>query len=191
MIGSLIGAGLGAAASIYGGIKARQAAQKANRMLEGQKADNQAWYDRRYNEDATQRADAQRMLTMTMDRMRRRNQAAAGTAAVMGSSPEAVAVEKEANAQALADTASQIAAAGAARKDQVENQYLANKNALTQQQIGVKNQQAANIGQAAAGVGQAAIDAGMAYDQMKEQEKQNELLEKLYGNKPNDKLYEA
>ena len=180
MIGTLIGAGLGAAASIYGGIKARRAAAEANLMLERQKAENQAWYDRRYNEDATQRADAQRMLTMTMDRMRRRNKAAAGTAAVMGSSPEAVAIEKEANAQALADTASQIAAAGAARKDAIENQYMANKQGLQQQQMGLQQQKAQNIGQAAAGVGQAAIGAGMAYDQMKEQEKQNELLEKLY-----------
>lgn len=184
MIGSLIGAGLGAAASIIGGIKARKAAQQANAMLDQQKAENQAWYDRRYNEDATQRADAQRMLTMTMDRMRRRNQAAAGTAAVMGSSPEAVAVEKEANAQALADTASQIAAAGAARKDQVENQYLAQKNALTQQQIAVKNQQAANIGQAAGAAGQALMGAGAAVDELGEAQKNRELYEKIWGKKP-------
>lgn len=181
MIGSLIGAGLGAAASVIGGIKARQAAAKANRILEQQKADNQAWYDRRYNEDATQRADAQRMLTMTMDRMRRRNKAAAGTAAVMGSSPEAVAVEKEANAQALADTASQIAAAGAARKDQVENQYLANKNALTQQQIGVQNQQAQNIAQATQGASQALMGAGAAVDELGEAEKDRKLYEKIWG----------
>ena len=177
MIGSLIGAGLGAAASIYGGIKARQAAQKANRMIEQQKADNQAWYDRRYNEDATQRADAQRMLTMTMDRMRRRNQAAAGTAAVMGSSTEAVAAEKQANAQALADTASQIAAAGAARKDQVENQYLAQKNALTAQQIGVQNQQAANIAQATQGASKSLMNAGAAVDDWRSAGKDRDLLE--------------
>lgn len=181
MIGSLIGAGLGAAASIYGGIRARQAAQKANRMLDQQKADNQAWYDRRYNEDATQRADAQRMLTMTMDRMRRRNQAAAGTAAVMGSSNEAVAAEKAANAQALADTASQIAAAGAARKDQVENQYLAQKNALTQQQIGVQNQQAQNIAQATQGASQALMGAGASVDALLDADKDRELLKQLYG----------
>jgi hypothetical protein len=181
MIGSLVGAGLGAAASIYGGIKARQAAQKANRMLEGQQSDTQAWYDRRYNEDATQRADAQRILTMTMDRMRRRNKAAAGTAAVMGSSPEAIAVEKEANAQALADTASQIAAAGAARKDQVENQYLTQKNALTQQQIGVQNQQAQNIAQATQGASQALMGAGAAVDELGEAQKNRELYEKIWG----------
>lgn len=181
MIGSLIGAGLGAAASIIGGIKARKAAKEANRMLEQQKADNQAWYDRRYNEDATQRADAQRMLTMTMDRMRRRNQAAAGTAAVMGGTEEGVAAEKAANAQALADTASQIAAAGAARKDQVENQYLTQKNALTQQQIGVKNQQAANIAQATQGASQALMGAGAAVDEWREAGENRKLIRDLWG----------
>lgn len=182
MIGSLIGAGLGAAASIFGGIKARKAARKANRMLEEQKAENQAWYDRRYNEDATQRADAQRMLTLTMDRMRQRNRAAAGTAAVMGSSNEAVAAEKAANAQVLADTASQIAAAGAARKDQVENQYLAQKNALTQQQIGVQNQQAQNIAQATQGASKALMGAGAAVDEWRQAEKDRDMWKDYLNN---------
>ena len=186
MIGSLIGAGLGAAASIVGAIKAKKANDLANQELVKELDYNRAWYDRHYNEDATQRADAQRILTEAMERIKRRNKAAAGTAAVMGSSPEAVAVEKDANAQALADTASQIAAAGAARKDQIDAQYEANRQAIRGQQIGGMQKVPAAIGQAAAGVGQAAIGAGMAYDQMKEQEKQNKLLEKLYGNNGNE-----
>lgn len=177
MIGSLIGAGVGAAASIFGSIKARKAAREANEMLEKQKKDNQAWFDRQYNEDATQRADAQRMLTMTMDRIRQRNRAAAGTAAVMGATPESVAVEKSANAQALADTASQIAAAGAARKDQIENQYLAQKNALTQQQMAVQQQKAGNIAAATQSAAQAAMGAGAAVDDWREAEADRKMWE--------------
>lgn len=181
MIGSLIGAGLGAAASVFGGIRARRAAAKANAMLQQEKADNQAWYDRRYNEDATQRADAQRMLTMAMDRIRQRNRAAAGTAAVMGGSTEAVAAEKAANAGVLADTASQIAAAGAARKDQVESQYLAQKNAINQQQIANQQQVAQNVATATQGAASALANAGASIDALKDAEKDRELLEKLYG----------
>jgi hypothetical protein len=181
MIGSLIGAGLGAAASIFGGIQARKAARKANRMLEQQQADNQAWYDRRYNEDATQRADAQRMLTMTMDRIRERNKAAAGTAAVMGSGAEAVAAEKAANAQVLADTASQIAAAGAARKDQVEGQYLATKNAVNQQQVANQMQTAQNVAAATQGAASALANAGASIDALRDADKDRELLKQLYG----------
>ena len=182
MIGSLIGAGIGAVGSVIGAIASKNATQEANRIAAQQRADNQAWYDRRYNEDATQRADAQRILTMTMDRIRQQNKNAAGTQAVMGGSEESVAAAKAAGANALADTASQIAASGAERKDAIENQYLTNKQALTAQQIANKQQQAANIGAAAQGVGQAAVGAGQAYDQYKQQGEYNKLMEMLINN---------
>lgn len=63
MLGSIIGAGVGAAASIFGGISASKAIKKMKANLEAQRKKNQDWYDQRYNEDATQRADAQRILT--------------------------------------------------------------------------------------------------------------------------------
>jgi hypothetical protein len=133
MIGSLIGAGIGAAASIIGGIKARKAAAEANRMLDQQKAENQAWYDRRYNEDATQRADAQAILTQTADMIRRRNQQSAGAQAVMGGTEESAAAAKEANAKALSDATSRIAVAGAQRKDQIEGEYRERQQQLDEQ----------------------------------------------------------
>lgn len=42
-----------------GGIKARRAAKKANAQLDRTEKENQAWYDRKYNEDYTQGAMAQ------------------------------------------------------------------------------------------------------------------------------------
>ena len=130
MLGSIIGGAVGAAGSIFGGISKNKAIKKQMQMVAQQKRDNQDWYDRRYNEDATQRADAQRMITLTEESIKKRNKAAAGTAAVMGGTDESVAAEKEANSKALADTTSQIAAAGDARKDQIENQYLSRKENL-------------------------------------------------------------
>ena len=123
----------GAAGGILGGLGKNKALKKQIGAIEDQKADNQAWFNQRYYEDATQRADAQRMLSMTMESIRNRNRQAAGTAAVMGGTNESVAAEKAANAQALADTASQIAAAGADRKDKIENQYMTRKNKLQDQ----------------------------------------------------------
>ena len=61
----LIGSAIGAVGSIFGGIKASKAMKKAKRNVEAQRQKNQDWYDRRYNEDATQRADAQRILRIT------------------------------------------------------------------------------------------------------------------------------
>ena len=67
---------------------------------------------------------------MTNDLIRQRNRAAAGTQAVMGGTEESVAATKAANANALADTAAQIAVAGANRKDNIESQYITRKGAI-------------------------------------------------------------
>ena len=83
MIGSIIGAGMQAAGAIWGGISAAKSAKKVKQNIEEQKQKNQDWYDRRYNEDPTQRADAVRLLTMTEESIKKRNKAAAGSAAVM------------------------------------------------------------------------------------------------------------
>ncbi|MCH5233580.1 MAG: hypothetical protein J1E78_08075 [Muribaculaceae bacterium] len=123
MIGSIIGGAVGALGSIFGGISASKAMKKVKGNLEEQKQENQAWYDRRYNEDATQRADAQRILTMTQEAIKNRNKAAAGAQAVGGLTEESVAAEKAANAKSLADATSQIAVAGDRRKDMIEQQY--------------------------------------------------------------------
>lgn len=151
--------------SIFGGYKASQAMRQVKKNLEQQRRENQDWYDRRYNEDATQRADAQRMLAMTNDLIKQRNRAAAGTQAVMGGTEEGVAATKAANASALADTAAQIAVAGANRKDNIENQYMTRKDNINKQLNNLQTQKANNITQAVGGVSSAASDiAGSALD---------------------------
>lgn len=147
---------MGALGSIFGGISASKAMKKVKRNLEDQRRENQAWYDRRYNEDATQRADAQRILSKTQEAIRDRNQQAAGVQAVMGGTEESVAASKAANAQALAEAASQIAVAGDRRKDAIEAQYQ-QKDAQLQDQLNNMEINKANaISQAIGGVGQAA-----------------------------------
>lgn len=129
----LIGSAIGAVGSIFGGISASKAMKKAKKNVEAQRKKNQDWYDQRYNEDATQRADAQRILTQTEESIKNRNRQAAGAAAVMGGTDESVAAAKAANNEALADATSQIAAAADARKDNIEATYLANDNAFVNQ----------------------------------------------------------
>lgn len=129
MIGSIVSGALGAIGGIFGGIGRNKAIKEQMKMIAEQQQDNQDWYDRRYNEDATQRADAQRLLQMTEESIKNRNRQAAGTQAVMGGTEESVAAAKAANSQALADTTSQIAASADARKDAIEQQYLQRKNA--------------------------------------------------------------
>lgn len=136
----LIGSAIGAVGSIFGGISASKAMKKAKQNVQEQVRKNQDWYDRRYNEDATQRADAQRILAMTEESIKKRNRQAAGAQAVMGGTDESTAAAKAANSQAIANATAQIAVNGEQRKDQIEQQYLQRdadlQNQLQQLEIG-------------------------------------------------------
>lgn len=159
MIGSLIGAGIGAVGSIFGGIAASEAMKKVKRNIEDQRQRNENWYTRRINEDGTQRADAQRILSKTEDMIRNRNRQAAGTQAVMGGTEESVAAAKEANNQALAEAASQIAVASEARKDQIESVYQQRDGQFAEQLNDMERRKAGNLAQAAKGM----ADAGSKF----------------------------
>ena len=160
MIGSLVGAGLSAVGSIFGGISASKAMKKVKKNLQAQKQANQDWYDRRYNEDATQRADAQRILTKTEESIKNRNRQAAGAQAVMGGTEESVAAAKAANNQALADATSQIAVNAEARKDQIEQTYQQKDAQINDALNNLEINKAQAISSAVQGVAQAG--AGIA-----------------------------
>lgn len=152
----LIGAAVGAAGSIFGGISASRAMKKMKRNVEAQRKKNQDWYDRRYNEDATQRADAQRILTMTEESIKNRNKQAAGAQAVMGGTDESTAAAKAANNEALASATSQIAANADARKDAIEQQYMQKDDQYVQQLNQIEQGKAQAVSQAIQGVTSAA-----------------------------------
>ena len=152
----IIGSAIGAASAIFGGASASKAAKEQTKLVNAQRKKNQDWYDRRYNEDATQRADAQRILTQTEESIKNRNRQAAGAAAVMGGTDESVAAAKAANNEALADATAQIAANAEARKDNIEATYLQNDAALNEQLLGIQRDKANAIADATKQVGEMA-----------------------------------
>lgn len=165
MIGAAIGAVTGLAGSLIGGNAASKAARKANRLLDQQVKDNQAWYDRRYNEDYTQSAEAQAALLRARELVNEQYRKTSGAAAVGGATEEAVAQQKAANNEVIKDVVSNIADNATARKDAVEQQYLSKKSDLTNQRISVLNQKAANAAQAGsqvAGAGMGLVGADMS-----------------------------
>jgi hypothetical protein len=165
MIGAaLVGAGLSVASSLWGAHKANKAAKAANSELEKQREKNEAWWQRKSNEDYTQTAEAQAAMTKARELAQEQMKAARGTAAVMGGTEAGIAAQQQAANKMLSDTMSGIAQNATARKDAAESQYLQNEAALSQQQQGVYNQQAANATAAAnagmqAGMGMVAADA--------------------------------
>lgn len=154
LLGGAIGAGLGAVGSIFGGISASKAMKKVKSNLEQQQQRNRDWYERRYNEDATQRADAQAMLERTEESIRRRNRQAAGAQAVTGGTEESVAAAKAANNEALADATSAIVVNGERRKEAIEAQFQAKDEALQQQLNEMEINKAKSTAQAIQGVAQ-------------------------------------
>lgn len=158
MIGSIIGGALKIGGAIFGGAKASKAMKQRKRNIEAQRTENRDWYNRRYNEDATQRGDAQRMLTKTSEAIRRRNRQAAGVQSVTGGTEESVAAAKMANSEAMADAASQIVAQADARKDNIEEQYRQRNSQLNDQLSQMEYNKAMNTAQAITGVANAAGD---------------------------------
>lgn len=152
----LIGSGIGAAGAVFGGISASKAIKNQKRNIEDQRKKNQDWYDQRYNEDATQRADAQRVLSQTQDMLKRQTDAAAGSAAVGGGTDESVAQAKAQANDTLGNVMSNINAAADARKDEIEQTYHANDNASVEQLNNLEQQKAENIAKSVQGVTNAA-----------------------------------
>lgn len=193
MLGTLIGAGLGLASSIAGGIANRKARQKQEQMIAQQQKENQAWFDRKYNEDPTKRADTVRLLTQMQEQIKNRNKAAKGRQAVMGGTEDSTTAVKEANNKTLADTTAQIVAANDARKDNVENQYMARKSQLQGQQMGLEAEKAADTANAVAGVAgtaaniAAAVDSGTGKSKAPDMNVTQEQLNGIAKN-PNDTL---
>lgn len=156
MLGTQIaGMGMQALGSVIGGAAMAQAARKQREIIDTQKKDNEAWYNRNYYEDSTQRSDAQRAMQMARDAMKSRYNQAQASGVVTGATDESIAAQKAATNQVVSSAASSIAATGDSRKDSIDQQYLNTKANLAQQEAETWKQQGAAIAQAAQGVGNA------------------------------------
>lgn len=135
-------AAISAAASIgnaiFGGISAKKQKKKQLAAIQQAQRENRDWYNRRYNEDSTQRADAQRMLTRTNDAIKKRTKAAYGRKTVVGGTDATLASTQQANAEAMGNAMSDIVTNAEARKDDIEAQYRERQQQLEAQKSGVE-----------------------------------------------------
>lgn len=149
--------GLGAAGSAANFISQAKEARKRRRALDERERENEAWYNRKYNEVGTESASAQRALTAMRDAQRQRMNRASGAAAVSGASSESVAAEKAAANNAIGDTVSAIAARDDARKERVDKEYMREKRAIENARDNISLQKQQNT---AAATSQALNTAG-------------------------------
>ncbi len=154
---ALAGAGLASslASTIFGGAAAARQQREAERRLAEEKARNEAWYNRRYNENYADTEAGQNMIRMAKAAAREQWRREAGAAAVAGGTDAAVAQAKEAGNRMVGNAVAQMAATDTARKDNVDAAYRAENSRLTQQQIALDQQKAQNIAGVAGGVSDA------------------------------------
>lgn len=155
LIGSTIGAVAGIGGAIAGGIASRKAAKKNKKILGQMRQDSKDWFEREYNADFTQRADAQSALNRAREILGQRYKYAQGAAEVSGATDESVALQKAAANEALANITSNIAERADAYKDQVRANYENQQNAFNQAEMNINSGKAAGIAQAAGGLASA------------------------------------
>lgn len=135
--GAAAGAAVGLVGSLFGGNKAAKQRKKMERYLNKQDADNKAWYNANALSDYTQRSDSQNLMKQLRDTLTRQNKAATNTAVITGATPEQQAAIKEQSNKVISDTFSNIGAMGQQYKDRVSDQYLARKQDIADQRMGV------------------------------------------------------
>lgn len=159
---SLAGAGASAISSFFGGISARKAAEKARQRLEEERARENAWYLRRYNEDYSDTAAGRNMIRQAKDYARQNWKRAAGAQAVAGGTDAAVAEAKNAGNKMVGNAIAGMAAEDTARKANVDAQHNAAERSYTQQQAEIENNRAAQITNAAQQASNAIMNGAIA-----------------------------
>lgn len=143
--GAIAGAALGGLAAGLGSHSKRRKAKKMRRAMEEKRRENEAWYNKNYYADATQRADAQRALQRLNQDIQNRNARAAGAQAVTGGTEEAVAATKQANAEAIGNALSNITTNAEARKGKIEEQFRTADSAYSDQIAALKAQEPSGL----------------------------------------------
>lgn len=159
------------ASTIFGGNASAKANERAQKELAAEKARMENERRRKLNENYIDTAAGQNMMRVARqeaDKIWRRE---AGAAAVSGST-ERSAMAKEYGNNLVGDAIANIAANDTARKDRIDENYNTNLRQLSQQQIGLDQQQGQWIANAAGQLASTFGNAAVSY-----------LGAEMYGNK--------
>lgn len=126
----------GLASGIFGGIKSAKAAREQQRLINEQESKNNAWYNRNYYQNYMESAEAQAAMKRVENTLKKQNQEARATAAVMGATPEAAVAQQQTNNEILDNTATGLAAQATQRKTQVDAANQQNQNAILNARLG-------------------------------------------------------
>lgn len=157
-------AAAGLASSIFGGISARKQREKAQREQERRERQEQAWYDRRYNQDYLDTAAGQNLMRQANEYADKQWRKAEGAKAVGGGTDAATAQAKESANRMVGNTVANIAAADTQRKDNVDSTHQRNLQSFSNQTQARYEQQASDITQASQNASNAMMSMGAALE---------------------------
>lgn len=152
----------GLASSIFGGIKASDAAKRAAERQREREREENAWYSRRFNEDYLDTKAGQNLVRLAKDRALEHSKRAEGMAAVAGSTDAATQIAKDKGNKMVGDAIANIGAQDQARKDNIDTIHQQNREQYAQMDMDRANQQAQNITKAAEGASNALMSAAAA-----------------------------
>ena len=124
-----------------------------------------AWYNRRYNEDYVDTAAGQNLVRRAKDFAKENWKKAQGAAKVGGQTEAAAAMAKEAGNKMVGDTIANIAAQDTARKARVDDIHQQAQDKFAQMDMNRESQRAANISNAAQNASNMFMTLGSAVDQ--------------------------
>ena len=149
----------------YSSAKSKEQADAArsayNEETKAQRQKIQNWYNIRSNQPYTQRADVQDALTKQRELINERYKQSRATNVVTGGSEAQLAAEKEAANKAMGETIANVAAAGAAEQDKLDQMYLGMDNTMSQNIANAGYQQNMMQAQQTAQAGAQATAAGV------------------------------
>ena len=146
-------------ASVIGGISAKNKEKKAQRERERREASENAWYQRRYNEDYLDTKAGQNLIRKANEMYKQGISRAEGAKAIGGGTDASVAASKERANKAIGDTIANIGANDTARKDRVDNIHQSNEQKFSDAKVQEYQRQANNVTQAAQNASNAFMSA--------------------------------
>lgn len=171
------GAAASLATSIFGGAQARKARKKAKREQEQRERSEQAWFDKRYNQDYMDTAAGQNLLRKANEFADKQWKKAEGAKAVGGATDAATAQAKESANKMMGDTVANISAQDTSRKDRVDEQHQQNLNNFSRERQARYEQQAQDTNAAAQNASNAIMSGAVALEQGTSNAKTNPALQ--------------
>lgn len=163
-IATAIGAGASLLSSFIGGNAAAKAAQAAEKRQRAMEAKEDAWYNRRYNEDYSDTAAGQNLIRRAKDYAKEQWKKAAGAQAVAGGTDAATQMAKDAGNKMVGDTIANMAATDQARKANVDNIHMQNQQNFGQMDMQREMNRAQAITDAAGNASNAIMQAASAFE---------------------------